>query len=112
MKSIIEKFQDVILEEIPYSLPSLRDIQYHIDLTSEAMLPNKAADRMSPKKHEEFQRQVNELVEKGPIQESMSLYVVPTLLVPKKDGSWRMSMGSCTINKIIIDYHFFHSKVR
>jgi hypothetical protein len=38
----------------------------------------------------ELQRQVDELMKRGYIHESMSSCAVPVLLVPKKDGTWRM----------------------
>jgi hypothetical protein len=54
---------------------------------SGASLPNRAAYRTNPEETKEIQQQVEELIKKGNIQESLSPCVVPVLLVPKKDGS-------------------------
>ncbi|KAL5582656.1 hypothetical protein UlMin_015098 [Ulmus minor] len=84
---LLKEFEDLIPEEILSGLPPLRGIQHHIDLISGLSLPNKAAYRLNPSKQTKLQRQVEELLSKGLIRESLSPYVVPTLLVPKKDGS-------------------------
>jgi len=85
-----ERFAHVFTEEIPSGLPPQRSIQHHINLIPGAILPNKPTCRMNPKETIEIQRQVKEFVTKGLVRESPSLCAVPTLLVPKKDGSMRM----------------------
>jgi len=62
---------------------------------------------MNSAEHAELKRQVDELLSKGFIKESLSLCVVLALLAPKKDGSWRMCVDSRVINKIIVKYWFF-----
>uniref|UniRef100_A0A2N9G5D8 Protein kinase domain-containing protein n=1 Tax=Fagus sylvatica TaxID=28930 RepID=A0A2N9G5D8_FAGSY len=79
----LKEFSDVVPEEISHGLPPMRDMQHCIDL-----------------------RQVEELIEKGLVRESMSPCAVPALLVPKKDGSWRMCIDSRAVNKITIRYRF------
>ncbi|XP_062179398.1 uncharacterized protein LOC133884007 [Phragmites australis] len=83
------EYSDVFPKDLPAGLPPLRGIEHQIDLIPGASLPNRAPYRTNPDETKEIQRQVQELLDKGYIHESLSPCAVPVLLVPKKDGSWR-----------------------
>ncbi|XP_026451907.1 uncharacterized protein LOC113352281 [Papaver somniferum] len=106
VKPIIEEFQDVFPTDLSDALPPLRDVQHQNDLVPGSSLPNKAHYRMSPKEHEELCRQVEELIAKGFTRPILRPCLVPSLLVPKKDGSWRMCVDSRAINRIALKYRF------
>ena len=79
----------------------MRGIEHEIDLIPGASLPNRAP---YPEETKEIQRQVQELLDKGYVRESLSPCAVLVILVPKKDGTWRMCVDCRAINNITIRY--------
>ncbi|XP_016733322.1 uncharacterized protein [Gossypium hirsutum] len=100
----IKDFQDVFPDETPKGLPPLRGIEHQIDFIPGATIPNRPAYRSNPEEIMELQRQILELLDKGYIRESLSPCTVPVLLVPKKDGTWRMCVDCRAVNQITINY--------
>ncbi|KAK1595656.1 hypothetical protein QYE76_000074 [Lolium multiflorum] len=98
------EFGDVFPEEVPAGLPPLRGIEHQIDLIPGASLPNRAPYRTNPEETKEIQKQVQALLDKGYIRISLSPCAVPVILVPKKDGTWRMCVDCRAINNITIRY--------
>ncbi|XP_060673912.1 uncharacterized protein LOC132804045 [Ziziphus jujuba] len=105
MVSLLQEYEDVF-PEVPSGLPPLRGIEHQIDFISGVTIPNRPAYKTNPEEAKDLEKQVEELLAKGYIRESMSPCAIPVLLMLKKDGTWRMGVDCKAINKITVKYRY------
>ena len=79
-------------------------IEHQFDVSSRATILNRLTYRINLEETTELQCQVEEFMAKGYVRESLSPCVVPKLLVPKKDGSWRICIDCHAINNFTVKY--------
>ena len=101
---LLRDYKDVFPKETPAGLPPSSGIEHQIDLIPGAALPNQPPYRTNPEETKKIQRQVQELLDKCLVHESLSPCAVPVILVPKKDGSWTMCVDCRAINNITVRY--------
>jgi hypothetical protein len=46
VQKLLEEFADIVVDELPRSLPPIRNLSHHIDLIPGASFPNKAMYRL------------------------------------------------------------------
>jgi hypothetical protein len=104
--SLLQEYEDVFPNDVPSGLPPIRGIEHQIDFVPGATIPNRPTYRSNSEETKELQWQVEELMAKGHVRESMSPCAVPVLLVPKKDGTWRMCVDCKAITNITVKYRY------
>uniref|UniRef100_A0A2N9FMT4 Integrase catalytic domain-containing protein n=1 Tax=Fagus sylvatica TaxID=28930 RepID=A0A2N9FMT4_FAGSY len=87
-----EEFEDVFPEEMPNELPPIRDIEHQIDFVPGVAIPNRPAYRSNPEETKELQRQVEDLMSKGAINNITVKYRHP---IPRLDDMLDELHGSC-----------------
>ncbi|KAG8474512.1 hypothetical protein CXB51_031385 [Gossypium anomalum] len=102
----VKEFLDVFLEELPGLLPS-REVEFGIELLLGTAPVSIAPYRMAPKELVELKAQIQELLDRGFIQPSVSLWGAPVLFVKKKDRTLRMCINYRQLNKLacVRGYH-------
>jgi hypothetical protein len=56
VQELLDNFVDIVVYELPSSLPPIVSINHHIDLIPGENLPNKATYRLTPQENEDVQR--------------------------------------------------------
>jgi len=52
--SLLQEFEDVLPEEVPYGIPPIREIEHQIDFIPGASIPNRPAYRSNPEDTKEL----------------------------------------------------------
>ncbi|GKB33513.1 reverse mRNAase [Tanacetum coccineum] len=83
-------------------MPPNQIIERDIQLVEDSTLPSIGMYRNSVLENNEIKRQVEKLLKSGVIRPSSSPCGSPIVLVPKKDGGWRICVNYRALNKITI----------
>jgi hypothetical protein len=98
---MVNEFQDVFPQELP-GMPPDREIEFTIDLILGTAPIDQAPYKMGPKELVELKEQLDELEQKGFIQESISPWGTPVIFVDKRDGGRRMCGEYRNLNNVTI----------
>jgi hypothetical protein len=97
---IVCEFPDVFLDDLP-SLPLDSDVEFVIELKPSTTPISRRGYRMPPKELAKLKTQLQELLDKGFIQPSSSLWGCPAIFV-KKDKTLRLCVDYHPLNEITI----------
>ncbi|XP_075492370.1 uncharacterized protein LOC142530420 [Primulina tabacum] len=96
---VVQDYPEVFADDVP-GLPPDREVEFVIDLIPGTSPISKAPYRMAPTEMKELKTQLQELLDKGFIRPSSSLWGAPVLFVKKKDGSLRLCIDYRELNKV------------
>ncbi|KAG8491194.1 hypothetical protein CXB51_014305 [Gossypium anomalum] len=97
----VKEFQDIFPDEL-LGLPPNREVEFGIDLLPGTAPVSIAPYRMAPKELVELKAQIQELMDRGFIRPSVSLWGASVLFVKKKDRTMRMCIDYRQLNKLTI----------
>lgn len=96
--TLLDEFKDVLPAELPPGLPPDRGVAHRIETVPGAKPHAPPLRRYSPAEDAEIRKQVNLLLERGHLRESVSPWGAMVLLARKKDGSLRFCVDYRGLN--------------
>jgi hypothetical protein len=96
---VVNEFPDVFREDLS-GMPPDRYIEFVIELKPNTALIYKTPFRMTTPELAELKEHIKELLEKGFICPSLSLWGAPVIFVLKKDGTQRLCMDYHALNEV------------
>ncbi|KAL0548769.1 hypothetical protein IC582_013239 [Cucumis melo] len=107
---MVRDYPNVFPEELP-RLPLHREIDLAIELEPGTVPISKAPYKMAPAELKELKVQLQELLDKGFIQPSVSPWGAPVLFVKKKDGLMRLCIDCKELNKVTVKNKYPLSRI-
>jgi hypothetical protein len=83
-------------------MPPERELKFIIDLKPRTEPIARMPYRMSNPELQELKMQLKDLLDLGLIRPSVSPWGAPVIFIQKKDGSWRICIDYCQLNKAMI----------
>lgn len=101
-QALLKEFADVFPKELPKQLPPSRTVDFEIELEPGHSPPSRPTYRLTSEELAELKSTLDDLLDKGFIQPSVSPYGAPILFVKKKDGSRRMVIDYRGLNLLTV----------
>ncbi|KAA3465853.1 DNA/RNA polymerases superfamily protein [Gossypium australe] len=98
---VVSEYPDVFPEEL-LGLPSVREVEFGIEIVSGMALISVALYKMAPLEMKELKVQLQEQTDKGFARPNYSSWGAPVLFVKKKDGSMRLYIDYRQLNKVMV----------
>ena len=97
-------------EDLP-GVPLERQVEFQIDLFSGAASIAKVSYHLTPPEMQELSTQLQELLDKGFISLSSTLWGAPIFFVKKKHGSHKMCIDYRELNKLTVKNRYPLSRI-
>ncbi|GJY27545.1 putative reverse transcriptase domain-containing protein [Tanacetum coccineum] len=107
---VIREFLEVFLEDL-HGLPSVRQVEFQIDLIPRATPVARAPYRLAPSEMQELSNQLQKLADRSFIRPSTSPWGAAILFVKKKDGSFRMCIDYRELNKLTVKNRYLIPRI-
>ena len=98
---VVNDFSNVFLEELP-GIPPVREVDLSIEILLGIAPTARGPYRMAPTELKELKIQLQELLDKGFIQPSVSQWGAPVLFMKKKYDTLQMCIDYRQINKVTV----------
>ncbi|KAK8646204.1 hypothetical protein V6N13_119998 [Hibiscus sabdariffa] len=112
IRRVLEEYQDVMPDQLPYGLPPRRSVDHKIELLPGTKPSARCPYRMSPPELAELRKQLDELLQGGFIQSSKAPFGAPVLFQKKHDGSLRLCIDYRALNKVTVRNKSGYHQVR